>query len=78
MTIEANLEKNALMVRSTLELWPFPRPAGDGTFEVLVPLADHFSPLILPYAFSSEEEATLWIESRKGNERIERARTLFE
>jgi len=78
MTIEANLEKNAVIARSTGELPPITRPAGDGTYEVVVPLNGRITPLVLPYSFPSEDEATLWIKSRKGSKRIERARTLPE
>ena len=55
---------------------PYLRPAGDGTYEVVVPLADHSPPIILPYAFASEEEGARWIKSRKGTARIEEARRL--
>jgi hypothetical protein len=35
------------------------RPAGDGTYELAVPLAECSLPLILPYSFPSEEDAAL-------------------
>ncbi len=66
MTIEANV-----IARCTSELPPYTRPAGDGTYEVVVPLSGCISPLVLPYSFPSEDEATLWIKSRKGTKRIE-------
>jgi hypothetical protein len=56
-------------------LQPFMRLASDGTYEVVVPLTGHISPLVLPYSFRSEEEGTLWIKSRKGGKRIVQART---
>ena len=64
--------------RSTDILMPFTRPAGDGTYEVLVPLSGHQAPLILPYSFSSEEDCKLWLTSAKGSRRIEKARVCFE
>jgi hypothetical protein len=73
MTLEANPKNSALD-----ELQPFPRPAGDGTYEVVVPIADRSPPLILPYSFSSEEDGKLWILSGKGRKRIEKARIIFE
>jgi len=50
------------------------RLASDGSYEVVVPLTGLTSPLVLPYSFPSENEATLWIKSRKGSERIDRVR----
>lgn len=55
-------------------LQPFMRLAIDGTYEVVVPLTGHISPLVLPYSFLSEKEGTFWIKSRKGSERIKWAR----
>jgi hypothetical protein len=60
------------------ELQPFTRPAGDGTYEVVIPLADRSPPVILPYSFSSEEDGKLWILSRKGRKRIAKARRSYE
>jgi len=77
MTLEANPEK-ILWARALDELQAFPRPAGDGTYEVVVPLAGSSAPVILPYFFSSEEDGMLWISSPKGSKRIERARIIFE
>jgi hypothetical protein len=77
MSLEANPEKIVLPC-GVDALQPFARPAGDGTYEVVVPLPGRSLPLILPYAFSSEEDSALWISSRKGRTRIEKARTLFE
>jgi hypothetical protein len=77
MTIEANPEKIGL-AHVMNELQPFARPAGDGTYEVVIPLAENSRPLILPYSFSSEEDGMLWINSPKGSKRIEKARTLLE
>jgi hypothetical protein len=56
-------------------LQPFMRLASDGTYEVVVPLTGHISPLVLPYAFLSKKEGLFWINSRKGSKRIEQART---
>jgi hypothetical protein len=78
MKIEAIPNSSALTARGTDKLQPFLRPAGDGTYEVVVPLTDCISPLVLPYSFPSEEDGRLWIKSRKGSERIRRARTRFE
>jgi hypothetical protein len=78
MTVKANPNSSALPARGTDELKPFLRSAGDGTYEVVVPLRHYISPLILPYSFPSEEVGTLWIKSQKGSERIDQARTLFE
>jgi hypothetical protein len=77
MTPETNPEKLALAC-GVDQLQPFARPAGDGTYEVVVPVADRSLPLILPYSFCSEEDGELWIVSRKGRKRIERARALLE
>jgi hypothetical protein len=77
MTLEANPEKIAL-ARVAEELQPFTRPAGDGTYEVVVPLAGRSLPLILPYSFASEEDGLIWIGSLKGSKRIEKARIYFE
>jgi hypothetical protein len=77
MTLEANPEKIVLACNMD-ELQPFARPAGDGTYEVVIPLAEGSRPLILPYSFSSEEDGMLWISSPKGSRRIEKARTLLE
>jgi hypothetical protein len=76
MTLEASSEN--ILLASSEELQPFMRPAGDGTYEVVVPLTGRLLPVILPYSFSSEEDGTLWIRSRKGSERIEKARTFLE
>ena len=78
MTVKANPKSGAIQAHGTDELKPFIRSAGDGTYEVVVPLSAHISPLILPYSFPSEEVGTLWIRSKKGSERIERSRTLLE
>jgi len=53
---------------------PFMRLASDGTYEVVLPLTGHISPLVLPYSFLSQKEGTFWIKSRKGSKRIEQAR----
>ncbi len=55
---------------------PYLRPAGDGTFELLVPYADG-AVNVLPYCFHSEEEAAGWLASRKGRERIRQIRSRF-
>jgi hypothetical protein len=77
MTLKENPEK-IILAPSPDESQPFTRPAGDGTFEVVVPLAGRSPPIILPYSFSSEEDGLLWIGSLKGTRRIEQARTFFE
>jgi hypothetical protein len=77
MTLEAKPEK-IVWACGVGDLQPFPRPAGDGTYEVVVPLAGCPVPVILPYFFSSEEDGMLWISSPKGSKRIERARIIFE
>ncbi len=56
---------------------PYLRPAGDGTFELLVPSsggAFH----VLPYCFHSEEDAADWLASRKGREQIRKIRSRYE
>jgi hypothetical protein len=65
------------LARREDELQPFARPAGDGTYEVVIPLADR-SPPVMPYSFSSKEDSKLWILSRKGRKRIAKARRLLE
>jgi hypothetical protein len=77
MTLEANPAK-IVWASGMDELQPFPRAAGDGTYEVVIPLAGSLPPVILPYSFFSEEDATLWIHSPKGSNRILKARTHFE
>jgi hypothetical protein len=59
-----------------MEFEPYLRPAGDGTFELLVPYADG-AVNVLPYCFHSEEEAASWLASRKGRERIRQIRNRF-
>jgi hypothetical protein len=56
-------------------LQPHVRSAGDGTYEVLVPLVDCDRDYIFPYCFQSEEDCESWIHSRKGSEKIERIRS---
>ena len=56
---------------------PYLRPAGDGTYELLVPSgggAVH----VLPYCFHTEEDAANWLASRKGRERIRKIRGRFD
>jgi hypothetical protein len=77
MTPDVNPEEIALP-RAADVVQPFPRSAGDGTYEVVVPLAGWPVPVILPYSFSSEEDGMLWISSRKGTLRIEKARAFLE
>jgi hypothetical protein len=77
MPLRENPEKIALVPGADASQ-PFTRPAGDGTYEVVVPLAGRSVPIILPYSFSSEEDGLLWIGSRKGSRRIEQARTYLE
>jgi hypothetical protein len=66
------------LARREDELQPFARPAGDGTYEVVIPFADRSPPVILPYSFSTEEDGKLWILSPKGRKRIAKARRFFE
>ncbi|WP_127076947.1 hypothetical protein [Rhodomicrobium lacus] len=48
---------------------PYLREADDGTFELVVPAA--FGRVhVLPYCFHTEEDATRWLTSRKGKERL--------
>jgi hypothetical protein len=77
MTFEANPEM-IVLPHGADALQPFTRPAGDGTYEVVVPLAGRPAPLILPYSFYSEEDGLLWISSPKGSKRIEKARISLE
>jgi hypothetical protein len=56
---------------------PYLRPAGDGTYELLVPSADG-AVHVLPYCFHTEEDAANWLTSRKGRERIRKVRRRFE
>ncbi len=56
---------------------PYLRPAGDGTYELLVPSpggALH----VLPYCFHTEEDAANWLASRKGREHIRKIRSRFD
>lgn len=56
---------------------PYLRPAGDGTYELLVPSSgDGFH--VLPYCFHSEEDAANWLASRKGRELIRKIRSRYE
>ncbi len=48
---------------------PYLRAAGDGTYELLVPLGRGFVH-ILPYCFHTEKEAAIWLATRKGRELI--------
>jgi hypothetical protein len=77
MKLGASLKETAFATGANA-LVPHPRPVGDGTYEVAVPLPGRSRPLILPYSFSSEEDALLWIGSRKGRKRIEMARISLE
>ena len=56
---------------------PYLRPAGDGTFELLVPSASG-AVHILPYCFHTEEDAANWLASRKGRERIRKIRGRYQ
>ncbi len=48
---------------------PYLRAAGDGTLELLVPLAGG-AVHILPYCFHTKEDAANWLATRKGREHI--------
>jgi hypothetical protein len=52
---------------------PYLRAVGDGTLELLVPLAG-VAVHVLPYCFHSEEDAANWLASRKGREQIMKIR----
>jgi hypothetical protein len=52
-----------------MSLKPFLRRAGDGTYELLLPLTGGVVH-ILPYCFHSEADAADWLVSHKGRERI--------
>lgn len=56
---------------------PYLRPAGDGTFELLVPSAGG-GVHVLPYCFHTEEDAASWLASRKGRERIRKIRVRLD
>jgi hypothetical protein len=55
---------------------PYLRPAGDGTFELLVPTAGG-TVHVLPYCFHTGEDAADWLASAKGRERIRKIRSRF-
>ena len=55
---------------------PYLRPAGDGTFELLVPSAGG-AVHVLPYCFHTEEDAANWLASRKGRELIRKVRSRY-
>jgi hypothetical protein len=57
---------------------PYVRPAGDGTYEVLVPVDGLARPYVLPYSFHTAAAAIDWINSAKGIERINEIRKRFE
>ncbi len=56
---------------------PYLRPAGDGTYELLVPSSGGAF-LVLPYCFHSEDDAADWLASRKGRELIRKIRARYE
>jgi hypothetical protein len=58
----------------TENLQPYIRLASDGTYEVLVPLADCSVHYVLPYSFHSEDACSVWISSKKGSEKIKHLR----
>jgi hypothetical protein len=62
----------------TASLQPYTRPAGDGTYEVLVPLADCGNHYVLPYSFHSEDAGSVWISSKKGSDKIDHVRASTE
>ena len=49
---------------------PYLRAADDGTYELLVPYG-RGSVHILPYCFHTEDDAAIWLASRKGREQIQ-------
>lgn len=57
---------------------PYVRSAGDGTYEVLVPLDGLARPHVLPYSFHTPAAAIEWINSAKGIERLKELRKRFE
>ena len=62
--------------KMTAALLPYTRLASDGTYEVLVPLADCDGHYVLPYSFHSEDACSVWIGSKKGSDKIEHLRAL--
>jgi hypothetical protein len=58
---------------SSMASHPYLRAAGDGTYELLVPLGRGFVH-ILPYCFHTERDATIWVATRKGREQIQQVR----
>ncbi len=53
---------------------PYLRVVDDGTYELLVP--SRGSVHILPYCFHTEEDAAIWLATRKGREHIEQIRNM--
>jgi hypothetical protein len=56
---------------------PYLRAADDGTYELLVPYG-RGSVHILPYCFHTEEDAAIWLASRKGREQIQQIHPKYE
>ena len=55
---------------------PYLRTANDGTYELLVPLPGGVH--ILPYCFHTEEDAKVWLTSRKGRAHIRQLRARYQ
>jgi hypothetical protein len=53
---------------------PYLRVVDDGTYELLVPSRGSIH--ILPYCFHTEEDAAIWLATRKGREQIEQIRNM--
>lgn len=58
---------------SSMASLPYLRAAGDGTYELLVPL-DRGVVHVLPYCFHTEQDAAIWLGTRKGHEQIQQVR----
>ena len=58
---------------SSMPTRPYLMAAGDGTYELLVPLGGGVVH-ILPYCFHTEQDAAIWLATRKGREQIQEVR----
>ena len=73
MSLSYDLERcvyAARKLRWSMSSQPYLRAADDGTYELLVPYG-RGSVHILPYCFHTEEDAAIWLASRKGREQIQ-------
>ena len=74
----AKSSKNQILDRlpgklSAMPSRPYLRAAGDGTYELLVPMGRGLVQ-ILPYCFHTEQDAAIWLATRKGREHIQQVR----